>query len=55
MTEVVSFDSNGDQSDPPVFVSQIRNGTPVQIAVTTCPPADASPVGGGECRRAAGR
>jgi branched-chain amino acid transport system substrate-binding protein len=35
VTGLLSFDSSGDQVNPPIFVSRIENGVPVQIAVTS--------------------
>ena len=50
VTEVVSFDSNGDQSDPRSSSPRSGTGLPSRSPSPPCPPADASPVGGGECR-----
>jgi branched-chain amino acid transport system substrate-binding protein len=35
VTATIAFDSNGDAVNPPVFVSQVRDGISVQIASTT--------------------
>jgi branched-chain amino acid transport system substrate-binding protein len=35
VSAVIGFDGNGNEVNPPVFVSQVRNGVPVQIATVT--------------------
>jgi branched-chain amino acid transport system substrate-binding protein len=35
VTGLLSFDSNGDRDDPPIFISRLEKGAPVQIAAAT--------------------